>query len=211
MPTVYAALLNDRATLQRLGPALHQPPYDAPPRAPVLYIKTANTLAQPGTQVPVPRDPGVVQVNATLGLVIGQTATRVTPAHAWSHLRGYVIASDLMLPNDSVYRPAVKQRCRDAFCPMTGVLPLALLPDPDKAVITIAIDGIEVHRRELSQMVRSAAQLIADVTEFMSLNPGDILLLGPPEGAPLARPGQSVSIAIAELGILNHTLVEELP
>lgn len=207
--TVYGALLNDPGTLARLGDALSQPPYKAPPRAPVLYIKTANTRCTDGAAVPVPADPGAVRVDATLGLVIGRTATRVSTTQALQFVAGYVIASDLTLPHDSVYRPAVRLRCRDGFLPMSQVFDASALPDPDAAEVRVWVDGEERLRRSFANAVRGAAQLIADVTEFMTLAAGDILLMGPPEGAPLARAGQSVRIEVPGLGTLNHTLVAE--
>lgn len=209
MPTVYGVALNDRATLARLAAQLHEPPYRAPPAAPVLYLKPANTWAAEGADVPVPADPGVVRVDATLGIVIGRAATRVAAADAPAHVGGWVIASDLTLPHDSHFRPAVRQRCRDRFCPMSTVFPAASLPDPHAAVVRVRIDGETVHRRRLDTLVRSVAALIADVSEFMTLAEGDVLLIGPPEGAPLARAGQSVAITIDGLGTLHHRLVEE--
>lgn len=207
--TVYGALLNDRDTLARMGEALSRPPYQAPPRAPVLYIKTANTRCGEGAAVAVPADPGVVRVDATLGLVIGRAATRVSTAEALQHVAGYVIASDLTLPHDNVHRPPVRQRCRDGFLPLSTVYDAAALPDPDAAEVCVLVDGQERLRRRLATAVRGAAQLIADVTEFMTLAAGDILLMGPPEGAPLARPGQTVRIEVPGLGALTHTLVAE--
>ncbi|HEX6706363.1 MAG TPA: fumarylacetoacetate hydrolase family protein [Albitalea sp.] len=206
MPTVYGVALNDRASLERLGPALHAPPYQAPPLAPVLYLKPANTWAEEGAAVPVPAR---VQVGATLGIVIGRTATRIGAADAVSHIAGYLVASDLSLPHDSHFRPAVRQRCRDRFCPMSEMRPRAALPDPDAADIRIEIDGREVHRRSLATLVRGVARLIADITEFMTLADGDVLLVGAPDAPPLAGPGQSVAITIAGLGTLRHTLVAE--
>lgn len=207
--TVYGALLNDPATLARLGEALQRPPYGAPPRAPVLYIKTANTRCGDGVAVPVPPDPGVVRVDATLGLVIGRSASRVNEAQALQHVAGYVIASDLSLPHDSVYRPAVRLRCRDAFLPLSTVHDRTTLTDPGTAEVQVRIDGQLCLRRPLGRAVRGAARLIADVSEFMTLQAGDILLLGPPEGAPLARIGQSVQIEVPGLGTLHHGLVAE--
>ncbi|MDH5539573.1 MAG: fumarylacetoacetate hydrolase family protein, partial [Rhizobacter sp.] len=182
----------------------------APPRAPVLYVKTANTRAADGAAVAVPVEPGMVRVDATLGLVIGRGARRVPVAQALHHVRGYVIASDLTLPHDSVFRPAVRQRCGDGFCPLSAEFGARLLPDPGLARIDIRVDGELVHQRSLATtLLRSAAQLLADVTEFMTLEVGDILLLGAPDDAPLARAGQSVRIDVAGLGSLSHRLVAE--
>ena len=210
--TVYGALLNDRATVARLTPQFSEAPYKAPPQAPVLYIKPRNTLAAEGAVVPVPEQPGEVRVDATIGLVIGRTATRVTREQALSHVSGFVIASDLTLPHESYYRPAIRQRCRDQFCPMSAPLSNVHDFDVNKAHLEVLIsnptgDRSVAYRRSFADLVRSAAVLLCDVTEFMTLSPGDVLLLGPGEGSPIAHPGDSVSIHVPGLGRLSHSLV----
>lgn len=206
---VYGALLNDRATVQRLAPQFAHPPYKAGPVAPVLYIKPRNTFARPGAAIAVPADPGEVRVEATLGLVIGTAARRVAPGDAMRHVAGYLVASDLTLPHDSFYRPTVRERCRDGFCPMTGLLAAPAGFDADAAEIVVEINGRPAHRRSLRTLVRPVARLLADVTEFMTLMPGDVLLVGPGEGSPGARAGDAVRISIPGLGDLTHTLVAE--
>ena len=115
--TVYGAVLNFHADLAGMAGQLTQPPYAAPPRAPVLYIKPANTWIADGGTVALPAA-GAVQVAATVGLVIGSVASRVTEADALRHVRALRIVNDMTLPHDSVYRPAIRQRCRDGFCPI---------------------------------------------------------------------------------------------
>lgn len=206
---IYGTLLNDRATLTRMAGAFTQQPYKAPPVNPVLYIKPANTYAPPGAQVEVPSDPGVVRIDATLGVVFLCDTRRVKPHSAMNHVAGFVIASDITLPHDDLYRPPLLQRCRDGFCPITP----RLLPqpdfEPDAARIDIFINGKLAHRRSLEGLHRSIPQLIADVSADMTLSAGDVLLVGAPEGAPLARPGDRVRIDVAGLGSLEHSLVAE--
>lgn len=207
--TVYGALLNDRATVERLAPQFDKAPYKAAPKAPVLYIKPRNTFAGEGAVVAVPADPGQVRIDATVGLVIGHSATRVPVKQAMGHVAGFVIVSDLTLPHENYYRPAVVQRNRDGFCPMSP-----LFGDPggfsaDKATLNVTINGQRVYERNFSTMVRSAAQLIADVTEFMTLAAGDVLLLGPGEGSPNAHAGDKITITVPGLGQLSHSLTEE--
>src|SRR2546427_4412312 len=93
--TVYGTLLNQQATVQRLSPQFDSAPYKAAPRAPVLYLKPRNTWARDGAAVAVPADPGEVRVDASIGLVIGRSATRVSEATALDHVAGWLIASDL--------------------------------------------------------------------------------------------------------------------
>ena len=207
--SVYGVLLNDRATVERLTPEFDSAPYKAAPKAPVLYIKPRNTFAKDHAAVAIPADPGAVRIDATIGLVIGDTATRVPVQAALDFVVGYVVVSDITLPHDNYYRPAIRQRDRDGFCPM-GRLAVAE-PDFDvnQAVLHVAINGREAYTRRFDQLVRPAAQLIADVTEFMTLCAGDVLLLGPGEGSPTAHPGDTVLITVPGLGDLFHTVVAE--
>lgn len=206
--TVYGVLLNDRSTLQRLMPQFDSAPYKAAPRAPVLYIKPRNTFAGNHAAVTIPADPGEVRIDATIGLVIGSTATRVPASKAMEHVAGFVVVSDVTLPHENYYRPAIRQRDRDGFCPM-GEVVAAHYFDLNQATLHIEINGKPVYERRLDQLVRPAAQLIADVTEFMTLSVGDVLLLGAGEGSPVARPGDAVRITVPGLGTLNHTVALE--
>ena len=69
--TVYGVLLNFRAEFDALAPQMNQPPYKAPPKAPVLYVKTANTWSPHGSAIPVPAQVDAVEVGATIAMVIG--------------------------------------------------------------------------------------------------------------------------------------------
>ena len=199
---------SDRSTLQRLMPQFDSAPYKAAPRAPVLYIKPRNTFAGNHAAVTIPADPGEVRIDATIGLVIGSTATRVPASKAMEHVAGFVVVSDVTLPHENYYRPAIRQRDRDGFCPM-GEVVAAHYFDLNQATLHIEINGKPVYERRLDQLVRPAAQLIADVTEFMTLSVGDVLLLGAGEGSPVARPGDAVRITVPGLGTLNHTVALE--
>ncbi|HQQ69284.1 MAG TPA: fumarylacetoacetate hydrolase family protein [Alicycliphilus sp.] len=209
LATVYGALLNDRATIERLAPQFGAAPYKAAPKAPVLYIKPRNTLARDGAAVAVPAAPGEVRIDATIGLVIGRAATRVAAPQAMAHVAGYVIVSDVTLPHENYYRPAIVQRCRDGFCPVGGFVRADGGFDVDRASLQVAINGQPVYERSFADLVRPAARLIADVSEFMTLAAGDVLLLGPGEGSPTARPGDAVVIAVPGLGELRHGVVRE--
>jgi len=214
--TVYGVLLNDADALARLAPAFAAPPYRAAPKAPGLYIKPRNTHAGEGAAVAVPADPGVVRIDATVGVVIGRPATRVLADQAMQHVAGYVLVSDVTLPHDDYYRPAISERCRDGFCPI-GPLHTAHEAhrngfDPARADVSIAVNGVTVHRRSLARLVRSLPQLLADVSDFMTLSEHDVLLLGAPDAAPLARPGDVVTLCADGLAPLHHTItLEALP
>ena len=81
------------------------------------------------------------------------------------------------------------------------------LPNADALDIVVAIDGATVHRSSTARLVRPIPRLSADVTEFMTLYPGDVLMVGVAAGAPRARTGQTVTITIQSVGRLENTLV----
>jgi 5-oxopent-3-ene-1,2,5-tricarboxylate decarboxylase/2-hydroxyhepta-2,4-diene-1,7-dioate isomerase len=208
--TVYGTLLNHRDALAALGEQMHAAPYKAPPQAPVLYIKPRNTLVGHRVPVVVPADAPELEIGATLGLVIGRTACRVSESQALAHVAGYTVVNDIGIPHDSLYRPSMRFKCRDGFCPIgPAVIARALVGDPGALHVSVAIDGEVVQRSSTADLVRPAARLIVDVSEFMTLFPGDVLMLGVAAGAPRAHAGQRVTITIAEVGELETPLVAQ--
>lgn len=207
--TVYGTLLNHREALAALGDQVNHAPYKQPPQAPILYIKPRNTWASNGDAVVVPADAPELQMGATLGLVIGRTACKVSLAEAMHYVAGYVVVNDISVPHDSFYRPSMRFKCRDGFCPIGAFVPRERVANPDALAVTVAIDGVVVQHTDTGGRVRSVAQLLVDVTEFMTLHPGDVLSVGVAAQAPLARAGQRVTLTIEGMGQLENTLVAE--
>lgn len=208
--TVIGVLMNHRPALYALGEAVNQAPYKAAPKAPVLFVKPRNTLARSGQPVAVPDEPGQVEVSAQLGIVIGRQCTRVAPEAALAHVAGYLVVNDISLPHSQFYRPSVRLKARDGFCPLGArVVPADQVAQPDALEVRVLIDGQLVQVSNTGDRFRGVAQLIADVSAFMTLVPGDILTLGGSHGAPLARAGQAVRIEIEGIGHLDTPLVRE--
>jgi len=206
---VLGTLLNHRDALDALGAAIDQPPYKAAPKAPVLYIKPRNTLAASGSTMRLPPGTERLELGASVGLVIGRTACRVSEGAAMAHVAGCVLIADLSVPHRVFYRPSIRFKALDGSCligPM--VAGLDALTDPDEIVIDVAIDGQTVHRSG-GPLVRSAARLLADVSDFMTLHPGDVLMLGVSAGAPLIDSGSAFTLTAPGLGRLQGRVVTE--
>ena len=207
--TVYGTLLNHREALAALGDQVNAAPYKAPPKGPILYIKPRNTWATSGDVVVVPSDAPALQMGATLGVVMGRAACKLSLADAMDHVAGYVVMNDISVPHDSFYRPSLRFKCRDGSCPMGAFAARNAVDNPDALAVTVAIDGVVAQQTETGGRLRSVAQLLVDVTEFMTLNPGDILSIGVSAHAPLANAGQRVTLTIAGVGQIENTLVSE--
>ena len=136
--TVYGTLLNHLDALAALGDQVHAAPYKAPPRAPILYIKPRNTVVGHRVPVVVPADAAELEMGATLGVVIGRTASRVAESEALACVAGYTVVNDISVPHASVYRPSMRFKCRDGFCPMgPAIVARKGVADPDALVISV--------------------------------------------------------------------------
>jgi len=198
--TVYGVLLNFRAEVEALAPQMNQPPYKAPPKAPVLYVKTANTWSPHGSAITVPAKVDAVEVGATIAMVIG----------ADNDVEGFVLMNDLSIPHASFFRPPVKFKCVDGFLGIGAAMRDAQeVADPAQFRLEVRINGELKQSVDFSQTVRSAAQLLADVGEFMTLAEGDMLMLGCDVGRPRVRAGDRVEIKMPALGTLTNTFVAE--
>jgi len=205
---VYGTLLNHRTALAALGAAVDQPPYQRAPRAPVLYLKPRNTLAVSGAPVAVPAGVDELEIGAALGLVIGRTACRLSPANALEHLAGYLIVNDVSVPHLPYYRPSVRCKARDGFCPLgPRVVPRTAVANPDALTIRVYVDGERKQAATTAELLRSTARLLAEVTDFMTLAPGDVLAAGAASPAPRVRAGQCARIEIEELGFIESPFV----
>ena len=222
--TVYGSLLNFQREYALWSPRMAEPPYKAAPQAPVLYVKTANTFAAHGAAIAVP---GEVEVGATLGLVKAdfqcfQPLVHVDQARAaiknevtdWQAVAGVVLLADLSLPHASYYRPPIKFRNRDGFLGCgPACVPLTAVGDVGALQLTVRINGELRQTVDLSTLVRNAATLLADVEAFMTLQPGDVLMLGTDcleDGTrPRAQAGDRIEISAPGFAPLVNTLVEE--
>jgi 5-oxopent-3-ene-1,2,5-tricarboxylate decarboxylase/2-hydroxyhepta-2,4-diene-1,7-dioate isomerase len=207
--TVVGAMFEFQGVWQALEPVMAQPPHHRPPAHPVLYIKPANTWSRHGDPVLLPPDVTEVEVGATLGISFARAASRVRVAQALDFVSGYCVVNDLTVPHQSLLRPPMRQKCRDGFCPIGPWVSASELPDPGGLEIRSYVNGELRHRSHTADLRRSVAQLIADVSEFMTLAPGDLLLIGVDAQPARARAGDTMAVEIDGMDRLENPLQAE--
>lgn len=208
--TVYGTLLNFRGERDFLAAQMDQPPYKAPPQAPVLYVKTANTWSANGADVMLPAGVPQVEVGASVALVVGPAQFSASGGSAVPTIAGYVLVNDLSVPHASFFRPPVRFKNLDGFLGIGAqALPAAEAGDPAQWVLEVRINGELRQTLRFADLVRNAATLLADVSDFMRLRAGDWLLLGCDVGRPLARAADHIAIGMPDrpaFGVLTNTL-----
>lgn len=195
--TVYGVLLNFQTEVDALAPQMADPPYKAPPKAPILFVKTANTWSLDGSDITIPIDVPAVEVGASIGMVIGADGA----------VQGYVLLNDVSIPHASFFRPPVKFKCVDGFLGVGPAARDAQGANPLDFKLEVRINGELKQTMAFAGTVRNAEQLLADVSEFMTLAPGDVLMLGSDLGRPLAEVGDRIEVSAPGFESLVNTLV----
>ncbi len=185
--------------------AFQQAPYKTPPKTAVWFIKPRNTVIGDGEAIPHPQGE-TVQSGATVALIVGKTARKVAAEEAANYIAGYALANDVSLPEESFYRPAIKAKCRDGFCPIGT---LSAVRNVDDLTIITEINGREADSWHTGDLQRSAAQLLSALSEFATLNPGDAILIGTPHSRVTLRPGDRVRILADGFPALENPVVAE--
>lgn len=187
------------------------------PKAPLLFAKWPTSLIGPGDTIVLPRIATQVDVEAELGVVIGSRVKGVSVEHALEAVRGYVCANDVSA-RDLQYgdRQWTRGKSLDTFCPVGELVPAAEVADPQALTIRGLVNGQVRQESTTGEMVFSVAELIAYVSQAVTLEPGDLLLTGTPAGVGVFRDppvflqdGDEVSVEIEGLGILTNPVRAE--
>ncbi len=199
--TVYGALLNFQQEWNLRAPQMPEAPHKGAPKVPVLFIKTANTFTGAGGSIALPSFVPEVDIGANLAWVFGADAK---PAAC-------VLVNDVSIPHESYYRPPVKFKCVDGFLGV-GAKALGIAQvKTDSVVLTVKVNGKEVQRVNYADTVRKSQTLLSDISEFMTFQEGDVLLLGSdclPDGKrPRAKVGDVVEISADGFDTLVNTFV----
>jgi 2-keto-4-pentenoate hydratase/2-oxohepta-3-ene-1,7-dioic acid hydratase in catechol pathway len=188
------------------------------PKAPLLFAKWPNTLIGDGEAIVLPPESKEVDYEAELGVVIGTTAKRVSEADALDHVEGYICLNDVsardMQFGDGQW---TRGKSLDTFCPVgPHLVPREQIADPQQLGIRCILNGETMQDSSTSQMIFSVAEIIAYVSQVITLEPGDLLATGTPAGVGvfkdpkvLLKDGDEVSIDIDGLGTLTNPVRKE--
>lgn len=202
--TIFAVALNHRSQLDAWRDAFQQA-LTKPRRRPRSGLSNRAIPSSVRTR-PFLSAGETVQSGATVALIVGKTARKVSAADAASFIAGYALANDISLPEESFYRPAIKAKCRDGFCPIGTLAPVHSV---DNLTIITEINGREADSWNTGDLQRNAAELLSALSEFATLNPGDAILIGTPHARVTLQPGDRVRILAEGFPALENPVVAE--
>lgn len=158
------------------------------PERPLLFAKWQTALIGPGEPIVLPAISASIDYEAELGVVLGERVQGVAAADALAAVRGYVCANDVTARDlQRADRQFTRAKSLDTFCPVGELVPAAAVPDPQALRIRCLVNGELRQDSTTADMIFSVAELIAFVSEAITLEPGDLLLTGTPPGVGVFR------------------------
>ena len=188
----------------------------APPKSPIIFAKFTTSIAGPEDPVVIPVGNPNVDYEAELAVVIGRRGKAIPAAHALEYIAGYMPLNDV---SARVWQFGDKQWVRgkscDTFCPTGPHLTTRdEIPDPHALAIRARVNGVTMQDSHTSRMIFSVSELIEFTSASITLEPGDIIATGTPEGVGAFRkppvflkPGDVVEVEIDRLGVLRNHVV----
>jgi len=182
------------------------------PEHPTLFSKLARTLTDPFAAVPLPTVSDQVDYEGELAIVIGRRGRNIDPDEAESHIGGYCLMNDVSM-RDWQQR-TLQWFAGKNFERSTPVGPFVVTPDefsPSRETLEVTVNGELRQHAPLADLVFSAPQLIADISQLTTLEPGDLIATGTPGGVGHAmkppsylRPGDVVEVRVGAIGALRN-------
>ena len=188
------------------------------PSEPVLFMKATSSIVGRNDDVEIPRGSKKTDWEVELGIVIGKPAKYVSEEDALSHVAGYCVINDVSEREFQIERGGQwdKGKGCDTFGPMGPWLVTAdEIADPQDLHMWLEVDGKRFQDGSTRTMIFGVAHLVSYISQFMSLQPGDVISTGTPPGVGLGQkpplyltPGQTMRLGIQGLGEQRQTTVQ---
>ncbi|MCC5983564.1 MAG: fumarylacetoacetate hydrolase family protein [Rhodobacteraceae bacterium] len=185
------------------------------PSEPILFMKATSAICGPNDTVLIPRGSTKTDWEVELGVVIGTEARYVSEAEALNHVAGYCVINDLSEREFQLEREGqwVKGKSADTFGPIgPWLVTRDEIPDPQALAMWLEVDGHRWQDGSTATMIFGVAHLVSYISQFMSLQPGDVISTGTPPGVGLGqkppvylKTGQTMRLGIEGLGEQTQT------
>ncbi|MFA3920656.1 fumarylacetoacetate hydrolase family protein [Ruegeria hyattellae] len=190
----------------------------AVPEEPVLFFKATSSICGPNDNVEIPKGSSATDWEVELGVVIGLHAKYIDEKDALDHVAGYCVVNDVSERDFQLHRSGqwVKGKSADTFGPIgPWLVTRDEVPEPQNLAMYLDVNGKRFQDGSTKTMVFGIAKVVAYVSQFMSLQPGDIISTGTPPGVGMGqkpdpmylRPGDGIELGIEGLGVQRQSVV----
>ncbi|MFN3970197.1 MAG: fumarylacetoacetate hydrolase family protein [Gemmobacter sp.] len=187
------------------------------PKQPVIFSKPPTCVIGPGDAI---RHNGAITAQldweVELAAIIGTTARRVAKADALAHVFGYAVMIDVSARDNRRAGQWIYSKGMDSYAPFGPCIVTAdEIPDPQALDLWLTVNGVEKQRSNTAKMLFRVDDLVSDISQGITLEPGDIIATGTPEGVGAGRdpqewlrPGDTVVACVEGIGTLRHPVID---
>lgn len=181
------------------------------PDEPVLFIKPETALCDLTQPVVIPRQWGDVHHEIELAVLINATLKQADAREAAAAIGGYGIALDLTLRTlqkqlKARGQPWEKAKSFDGACPVSGFIPPGAITDPQNCQLLLAVNGQLRQQGSTAEMLTPLFALLAYMSRFFTLRPGDIVLTGTPQGVGPLQDGDALEARLNDYVLHTHVM-----
>ncbi|SDP45571.1 acylpyruvate hydrolase [Arthrobacter sp. ok909] len=184
---------------------------------PVLFPKYTSTLIGPAEDIILPPESNQVDFEGELAVIIGKTGRRITEHDAMDHVLGYCVANAVTMRDyQNKSHQWLQGKVWDDTTPIGPYIVTPAETDISKAGIRTTLNGEVVQKSDLSHLIFSIPTLIATISEFATLEPGDVILTGTPSGVGYRRDpqlflkdGDTITVTVEGVGSITNTVRTE--
>ena len=183
----------------------------AVPQLPVLFMKPSTSVIGPNQSIVYPDDGQNIHFEGELTVVIGKQARHVSAARALDHVLGYTCGNDVsdrvLQRRESEFGCLLAGKGYDTFAPMGPVIATGM--DPSRLGIVTRVNGAVRQNGTTADLLFSVPEIIAYLSRYMTLLPGDMIMTGTPAGVGPIQVGDTIEVEIEGIGILRNDVVAE--
>ncbi len=178
------------------------------PEEPIFFLKPPTTIIRDGEDIVIPKESNEVHHEVELAVIIGKEGSFIPKERAMKHVLGYAIlidvtARDIQLKAKKQGLPWAISKGYDTFAPMSSIVPKADIQNPHELDIWLKVNGEYRQKSNTSLLLFKIPEIIASISRIMTLEPGDIIATGTPEGVSRVVSGDNIGAGIDDLGTLN--------
>jgi 2-keto-4-pentenoate hydratase/2-oxohepta-3-ene-1,7-dioic acid hydratase in catechol pathway len=175
------------------------------PEQPPFFLKAANTIVGPGAAIRYPRGLERLEYEGELAVVIGKTASNVSADDYADFVLGYTCANDVTASDWRADGQWLRAKSIDTFCPIGPWIETGI-DDPSDLHLRTLLNGVAVQDCDTSDMIFPVPELLAWITQWITLQPSDIVLTSTPAGVGQMHPGDLISVEISGIGTLDNVV-----
>lgn len=177
------------------------------PAEPLIFLKPPSSIVYDGDPIVVPAGVGRVDFEGEIGVVIGRRASSIDAADAWSYVSALVAVNDVTARDlQNADDQWTRAKGFDSFCPVGVPKPIADV-DTDALGVTTTVNGDQRQDGSASDMVFDIPAILAYVSAIMTLEPGDLVATGTPDGIGPIVAGDDVRVEVAGVGSVSNPVV----